>query len=995
MSKKVELKNTLNLPRTDFPMKADLPRREPKVLDWWDSIDAYGRVREARQGAASYVLHDGPPYANGNIHLGQALNKVLKDIVVKSRTMMGFDAPYVPGWDCHGLPIEHRVDKELGAGKASMSIPEVRARCRAYALKFVEIQRLEFWRLGVLWDRTTDRREEAESLPSRHAIYRTIDRTYEAEVLRQLGRFFTKGAIYYGEKPVHWCFSCRTALAEAEVEYEDRSDISIHVKFPVKGLEARVPALAGRNVSVVAWTTTPWTLPANLAVCLHPDFTYVAAEVGPDTYIVAEGLFHQVAADLGWDGARVVAKFTGSELIGEGDRWIGPRAPVERPYLAPSGPGAGPGLLILGKHVTLDAGTGCVHTAPGHGAEDFYVGQQYGLPAFNPVDDDGKFVPDKVGPDWLKGKMVLETNDPIVRDLEQRGILLRADPYTHTYPICWRCKNPVLFRSTPQWFISMDTGNLREKSVAQIHASKWLPAFGEERIAQMVATRPDWCISRQRTWGVPIPAVVCTRCFPEAPDAFLKDAALFEHLRRLFLAEGSDAWYGVPEGNGAFRPYASVDERLARLVPASLACPKCGRRDALRPHEHIVDVWFESGVSHSAVLGHDPRLPWPSDLYLEGHDQYRGWFHSSLLVAVNDRDGAPYREVVTHGFTLDSEGRKMSKSGGNAISPMDVADQRGAEILRLWVSMVDFLEDMRLSAEILERNSEAYRKIRNTFRYLLGNLHGFDPSRDQVPHAEMEEIDRWALHRLEGLRSRLIAAYGAHQYHLVYHGLYHFCAVTLSSFYLDVLKDRLYTAPARSRLRRSAQTALYRLAMDLCRLMAPILSFTAEEVWQELEACHGRERWARATVHAERFPEALPVAEDRDLVERWERLLGFREEVSKALEIARAAKRIGSSLEAKVRVLASAEDEAFLRSFGADLRFFLITSGVEFGGVGEGAFRSEAIPGFAVEVLRADGAKCERCWNYTTDVGSDAEWPSVCARCAGAVREIAASASSQ
>jgi isoleucyl-tRNA synthetase len=970
-------------------MKADLPRREPEILEWWSTIALHDRIREARRGSPSFVLHDGPPYANASIHLGQALNKILKDFVVKSRSMLGRDALYVPGWDCHGLPIEHRVDKELGARKSGMHALEVRRLCRAHAEHFIQVQAGEFRRLGVVWDWATDQRQAAADAPSRHAIYRTIDRSYEAEIVRQLGLFFASGAVYHGVKPVHWCYSCKTALAEAEVEHEERVDPSIYVKLPVHGLERRLAELASRPVSIVIWTTTPWTLPANLAVALHPDLPYVAVEVGGEVYIVAEGLLAPTAAVLGWTSPRRVARALGRELVGQGDAWVGRTVRVERPYPPPGRAADDTGFLILADHVTLDAGTGLVHTAPGHGAEDFHAGTPYGLQPFNPVADDGTFLADKVAPEWLKGQFVLDANRRIVEDLSARGLLLHAEELRHTYPHCWRCKNPVLFRATPQWFISMEHNGLRDKALVGAAATRWLPTSGGERIARMIATRPDWCISRQRTWGVPIPAVVCSRCSAAGVSRSYLDApTFFEHLRRLFLEEGSDAWFGASGAGGSHRPYASSAERLTRLVPPGIACPSCGNRDHLVVHEHIVDVWFESGVSQAAVLGHNPLLPWPADVYLEGHDQYRGWFQSSLLVAVHERGSPPYREVVTHGFTLDGAGRKMSKSLGNVISPLDVAAQRGAEILRMWVSMVDFFEDMRLSPDILEQNADAYRKVRNTFRYLLGNLHGFDPETHTVPYGEMEEIDRWALQQLERVRRRWIEAYEGHHYHLLYHGLHNFCSVTLSAFYLDILKDRLYTYPGRDRARRSAQTVLWRLARDLARLVAPLMCFTAEEVWQELETIQGRRAWDRNSVHVECFPRALEVAEDGALLARWERLMRLRDEVNKALEQARRDGRIGGSLEARVVLAADEGTRTFLESFGETLRFLLLTSEVEFGTPAAVAYRSAEVPGLAIEVLQARGDKCQRCWNWTTDVGADREWPEVCSRCARAVRAI-------
>jgi isoleucyl-tRNA synthetase len=961
-------------------MKANLPHREPEILDWWDRINVYRKIEEARTGADTFVLHDGPPYANGHIHLGHALNKILKDFVVKSRSMTGRRAPYVPGWDCHGLPIEHHIDKKLGSKINEMTPLQVRSLCRKHAQKFIGVQSEEFKRLGVLWDRENQ------------SIYRTLDKTYEAEIVRQIGRFFEKGLIYQGDKPVHWCFSCKTALAEAEVEYADRTDPSVVVAFPLHGAGERIPELRDREVSIVIWTTTPWTLPANMAVTLNPEYEYVAIDVDGRSYIVAEGLQESVRESLGWGAAPVVASFSGKKLVGTGDHWSGKTITYEKPYPAKEGPAAEPGVLLLGDHVTLEAGTGCVHTAPGHGADDFQVGQAYELPLFNPVADNGTFLADKAPVDWLVGMHVFKANPRIVEDLEKRGLLLSVEQQEHSYPHCWRCRTAIIFRSTPQWFIAMDKGGLRKQAIETTRDVRWLPATGEARLAGMVESRPDWCISRQRTWGVPIPAVTCDDCFDGSTRGLITEPAFFKYLEDLFLEEGSDAWFGVPEGEG-HRPYADDVERTSRLIPQTVTCPDCGSRERLHLHDHIVDVWFESGVSQAAVLGEASDLTWPADLYLEGHDQYRGWFQSSLLVAVNDRGKAPYKSVVTHGFTLDANGRKMSKSLGNTISPLDVSKQRGAEILRLWVSMIDFVEDMRLSEETLDRNAETYRKLRNTFRYLLGNLDSFDSATQSVALDELPEFDRWMLGELESLRRTITDAYEAHHYHVVYHSLHQFAGSTLSAFYLDVIKDRLYTLPRTSHARRSAQTVLHRLAIDLCRLMAPILCFTAEEIWQHLETLAGREAWSDRTVHAETFPQALVLPDAERVAARWTRLLGLREDISKALEEARAAKEIGSSLEACVTLEADEDTRTFLESFGEELRFILLTSGAVCVGPGSmpadmlRVHDSSSIEGFRIGIARAAGDKCERCWHLTEDIGRDTEWPTVCGRCVESIHE--------
>ncbi|MGD8376474.1 MAG: isoleucine--tRNA ligase [Acidobacteriota bacterium] len=932
----IDLKSTLNLPRTDFPMKANLPRREPEILEGWDGMDLYGKLREARKGRKRYVLHDGPPYANGNIHIGQALNKILKDVVVRSRNMMGYDAPYVPGWDCHGLPIEHRVDRELGPRKRDMTALEVRRRCREYAEKYIRIQGEEFRRLGVLWDR------------HREDIYRTLDPEYEATIVEQLGVFFGKQAAYYGLKPVHWCSRCRTALAEAEVEYGDHTSTAVYVRFPLAAPGERFPALGDRAAALVIWTTTPWTLPSNRAVAVHPDRLYVFVEDGGGVYLVARDLLDTVSEALGWNSPRTLLEVRGSDLAsdtGDALRYTPPfpRTPDETLPVLPA------------PYVTMDQGTGLVHTAPGHGADDFFLGQRFGLETFAPLDDGGRFT-DAVP--RYQGKHVHEADPEIVEDLRSRGLLLHAEPFAHSYPHCWRCHRPVIFRATQQWFLSMEVDGLRTRALEAIRKVEWTPAFGEVRIYQMVENRPDWCISRQRTWGVPIPVLRCPQGHPyTAPE-------LFAHVASLFREHGSDIWFD------------DGDEAQRLRVPDGARCGECGE-PPVTPERHILDVWFESGVSHAAVLGKRKDLHWPADLYLEGHDQYRGWFHSSLLVAVADRGQSPYRSVLTHGFALDSDGRKMSKSLGNTVSPMDVAGNHGAEVLRLWVAMIDYLDDLRISDEILSRNADAYRKIRNTFRFLLGNLADYRPTENCRPLQELAEIDRWALTEFNALVDRVTRAYRKNELHTIYHALLNFCTVTLSARYLDILKDRLYTAAPDAPLRRSAQTAMHRIADGLCRLMAPILCFTAEEVWSHLPPSSS----PAASVHLTEFPASANLPEEPGLGERWERLWQIREEVSRALETARQAKQVGNSLEACLVLDGDEEAVAFLRSFGEDLRFYLIVSEVRFADPGPDAYRSESVPGLAVGVRRAAGSKCGRCWNYSTHVGESQEMPELCERC--------------
>jgi len=924
----MDYKQTLNLPSTEFPMKANLARREPEQLKEWEQQKLYEAIRKASKGREPFILHDGPPYANGHIHIGTALNKILKDIIVRSRQMAGFDAVYVPGWDCHGLPIEHNVDKELGEKKKSLTRSQVRKLCRTYAEKFIDIQREEFKRLGVMGDWTHP--------------YLTMNYAYEAVIARECMKFGLSGDLTRSKKPIHWCFTCRTALAEAEIEYQDESTASIYVKFPLKDdLAADYPALAGKKVSVVVWTTTPWTLPANLAVALHPDFEYVAVDVGNgEAYVLARDLADACMRTFGVRDYSVLAGLDPRRLE---------RKRCRHPLYGRDS------VIVLGTHVTLDAGTGCVHTAPGHGREDYEVGLQYGLDAYSPVDDRGRFMPDV---DFFNGQFVFEANRKISAKLKEEGLLVSEGAFKHSYPHCWRCKQAVIFRATPQWFISMDKTGLRRKSLEEIDRVQWIPAWGRERIYGMIENRPDWCVSRQRAWGVPITVFYCEKC-----EALHLDEEIVDRVYRLFAEHGADVWF---------------EREAADILPPGARCRKCGH-DGFVKEVDILDVWFDSGVSHAAVLEVREELRWPADLYLEGSDQHRGWFHSALLTAVGTRNRAPYKSVLTHGFVVDADGRKMSKSLGNVIAPKQVIDKYGAEILRLWVSASDYREDIRISDNILSQLSDAYRRIRNTCRFMLGNLYDFKPETDAVPAGRMLEIDRFTLHKLQLLVEKARRAYDLYEYHTIYHALHNFCAIDLSALYLDILKDRLYTSPAGSLERRSAQTVLTALLDALARIMAPILPITAEEVWRHMPAAPGK----AASIHMALLPSPDAALMDAGLAERWERLLQVRGEVTKALEEARVKKLIGHALDAAVTLSAGGELYEALAPHAAELRSLFIVSAAELlkDAALEGAAESAEVKGLRIRVEPAAGPKCERCWVHETSVGASAEHPGICARC--------------
>jgi isoleucyl-tRNA synthetase len=924
----MDYRSTLNLPNTDFPMRANLAKREPEILKMWEEERVYHQLSQQAKGRKKYILHDGPPYANGHIHIGTALNKILKDFVVKSKFMGGFDSQYVPGWDCHGLPVEHEVEKSLGPKKGELSIVEIRKRCRDYAAQFVDIQREEFKRLGVFgeWENP----------------YLTMDFKYQATIVREFGKFLLNGSVYKGMKPVHWCPTCKTALAEAEVKYEDHRSPSIYVKFKmVSDIGNILPSLKGKPISVIIWTTTPWTIPANLAIALHPDFTYVAVDVGGEVYILAEGLLQGTMEKFGIQKYQVLEKFPGRKLEG---------LQCRHPFLDRDS------LIILASYVTLDVGTGCVHTAPGHGQEDYESGVQYGLEIYSPVDDDGRFTTDVP---FFAGQFVFDANGAVNQKLKEVGALLKEEAMVHSYPHCWRTNDPIIFRATEQWFISMDKKGLRRNALRSINEVSWIPPWGRDRIYGMIENRPDWCISRQRAWGIPITVFYCSTC--KQP---LASEETIQYVVRLFEEKGADVWFA---------------EEADRLLPEGTSCPQCGGKEFTKEMD-ILDVWFDSGVSYAAVLEKRDNLEFPASLYLEGSDQHRGWFHSSLLTSVGTRGHAPYVSVLTHGFVVDGEGKKMSKSAGNSISPEEVISKLGADVLRLWVAAEDYKDDIKISNEILKRLADAYFRIRNTYRFLLGNLYDFDPKQDRVPYPKLYEIDRWALHQLQKLISRVRDAYERFEFHIVYHSVQNFCAVEMSALYFDILKDRLYTYPVRSVGRRSAQTALYEILKALAGLMAPILSFTAEEVWKYIPAESGK----RGSVHLTLFPELRNEYLDEALHDRWERIWEIRALVTKALEEARKEKKIGLSLDAQVHLYLPEKIYTFLQPYQEELKSIFIVSSVTLFHAEEGTNDEKEI---RVEILRADGRKCERCWNFDVSVGRHPEHQTICQRCTEAIQQ--------
>lgn len=913
-------------------MRAGLPEREPEFLKYWEENKIYEKKQELHAGRKKFVLHDGPPYANGKIHMGTALNKILKDIIMKYKYAQGFDTPYVPGWDTHGMPIEHAAIKNLGMNRHELDTLVLRKECHDYALKWIDEQRTDFKRLGVLgdWDHP----------------YITMTHDYEAVQIHVFGEMAKKGYIYKGKKAVYWCPHCETALAEAEIEYGEEKSPAIFVKMPLVKDNGMLPEAAqGKPAYIVIWTTTPWTMPANVAIALHPDFEYAWVECEGEILFMAKEMLEAVGKVCKKDLSNIIGTCKGKDM--EYAECRHPFETIDRKS-----------LVVLADYVTLEAGTGCVHTAPGHGADDFETGVRYNLPIICPVDGSGKLTAE-AGADFA-GMFVFDANVPIIKYLAGLNRLFGKENIRHQYAHCWRCKNPIIYRATEQWFASVD--GFREEALNAIaNDVQWIPSWGEARIHNMVADRHDWCISRQRVWGVPIPIFYCEDC-----NEHLVNDDTINAVADLFAKEGSDAWWAH-----------SAEE----ILPQGTKCPKCGGTH-FRKESDIMDVWFDSGSSHAAVCKTRPELAWPADMYLEGSDQHRGWFQSSLLTSVATEGKAPYRAVLTHGYVVDGEGRKMSKSVGNTVAPQEVIAQYGADIIRLWAASSDYKADIRISKEILKQLSEVYRKIRNTIRYILGNTNDFNYETDKVEFKDMLELDRWALMHMQLLKKEVSAAYESYDFHVLYHAIHNFCSVEMSSYYLDILKDRLYAYKADSFERRSAQTAMYEIMLDLVVMIAPVLSFTMEEVWQFMK----KPASMPESVFMMPWPECKEEYIDEALESKWDNFIEIRSEITRVLEGARRAKTIGHSLDAKVELHAAGEALAILRSVESDLATLLIVSQAKLVEGLTGGVEATGREDLKVTVQAAEGEKCERCWIYSDTVGKDAEHPTVCARCAAALK---------
>ncbi|MFP4671462.1 MAG: isoleucine--tRNA ligase [Desulfohalobiaceae bacterium] len=932
-----DYKDTLNLPRTDFPMRAKLPKKEPELVDFWQTSGTYEQMIQANPQGPSFVLHDGPPYANGRIHLGTAMNKILKDIIVKSRNLLGYRAQYVPGWDCHGLPIEHKVEQELKKEEQELPTLLIRQRCRDYALKYLDIQREEFQRLGVLgtWQDP----------------YLTMAPEYEAATARELCRFMQQGSVQRRKKPIHWCPSCQTALAEAEVEYAEHKSHSIYVAFPLpdRALADRY-GLQADQAYILIWTTTPWTIPGNMAVAVHPDFEYLLVQVQDSFYLLAEKLLQECSQKFGWQEPRILQRIQGKDLEG-----YQARHPM---YSRQSS-------LVLADYVTLETGTGCVHTAPGHGQEDYETGTRYNLEVYAPVDDQGVFWPEV---EHFAGLDVFSANPRVIELLQQKGLLMHQEELLHSYPHCWRCKKPVIFRATTQWFISMQENALREKALQAIDQDvQWIPAWGRQRIRNMIQHRPDWCISRQRSWGVPIVALLCADC----DQAYCEPEWALDIVRRFEEHQtGADYWFQA---------------QLQDILPQGLRCPNCQGQN-WEKETNILDVWFDSGTSYAAVLEKRQECSFPADMYLEGSDQHRGWFHSSLLASVGTRGQAPYRTVLTHGFVVDGQGKKMSKSVGNVVAPQDIMDRYGAEILRMWVASENYQEDMRISEKILKQLVDNYRRIRNTCRFILGNLWDFEPGSHSLNLEDMLPLDRYILQLVQDKHQNILDYYRRYELHKVFHAIHNMCVNELSAFYLDVIKDRLYVYAQDSRQRRSAQSALQQILLLLLQDMAPILSFTAEEAYQHLN----QEGKAESIFNRASMLELQGTMQKEEKM-LWDQILTLRNEANKSLEPARKASVIGHPLDAHLDLYLPAQLWQQLQGMEPELREVCLVSSLKLHPADqapEDSFKSQELPQLSIKVSPAPGQKCLRCWNFSPQLGQDQDQPGLCPRCAAIMQEV-------